>query len=182
MEPQGLPRFNANVSIQMIDHIEPNWDIRDFYNLDYVLATHKDEELVEQYLNSGHSKEKLSMYKYQLPNTMPKCVDEYIIPHFNFWDKVSPAVNHFKPGQYLPLHTDLYGRYVEINDVDSDKVMRCMVMLEDSSPGQILQIADIAHCKWNAGDCFYWKYDEIHAFYNFSMKDRYAIQVTGVIR
>ena len=57
-----------------------------------------------------------------------------------------------------------------------------MVMLEDSSPGQILQIKDIAHCTWKSGDCFYWKYDEIHAFYNFSMKDRYAIQVTGVIK
>ena len=54
-------------------------------------------------------------------------------------------------------------------------------MLEDSSPGQILQIKDIAHCKWNAGDCFYWNHDEIHAFYNFGMKDRYAIQITGVL-
>jgi hypothetical protein len=53
-------------------------------------------------------------------------------------------------------------------------------MLEDSSPGQILQVKDTAYCKWKSGDCFYWNYDEIHAFYNFSMKDRYAIQITGV--
>jgi hypothetical protein len=166
----------------MISHIEVNWNVEDFYDLDYVLSTHKDEALVDQYLMSGHSKEKLSIYKYQLPNPMPKCVEDYIIPHFDFWDKVACAVNYFQPGQYLPLHTDLYGKYVEINDVDSNKVMRCMVMLENSSPGQILQIKDIAHCTWKAGDCFYWKYDEIHAFYNFSMKDRYAIQVTGVIK
>jgi hypothetical protein len=164
----------------MINHIKPNWNIGDFYNLNYILCTHKDEELVSQYLSSGHSKEKLSMYKYHLPNPMPKCVNEYIIPHFTFLDKVTPAVNCFKPGQYLPLHTDLYGKYVEINEVDSEKVIRCMVMLEDSLPGQILQIKDIAYCKWNAGDCFYWDYNEIHAFYNFSMKDRYAIQITGV--
>jgi len=166
----------------MIDHIKPKWNIEDFYGLNYILTTHKDEELVKRYLDSGHNKEKLSMYKYQLPNRMPDCINEYIIPHFNFWDKVATAVNYFKPGQYLPLHTDLYGKYVEINDVDPDKVMRCMVMLEDSSPGQILQVKDTTYCKWKAGDCFYWEYDEIHAFYNFSMKDRYAIQVTGVIR
>ena len=165
----------------MISHIEPNWEVKDFHNLNYILCTHKDEDLVDQYLTSGHSKEKLSMYKYHLPNPMPKCVDDYIIPQFNFLGKVAPAVNYFKPGQYLPLHTDLYGKYVEINDVDSEKVIRCMVMLEDSSPGHILQVKDIAYCKWKAGDCFYWKYDEIHAFYNFSMKDRYAIQITGVV-
>lgn len=181
MEPRGLPRFKQNVSIQMIDHIKPNWNTEDFYNLDYILATHKDEELVDQYLKSGHSKEKLSLYKYQLPNPMPKCVDEYIVPHFTFLDKVAAAVNYFKPGQYLPLHTDLYEKYIEMNDVNSENVIRCMVMLEDSSPGQILQIKDIAHCKWNAGDCFYWNHDEIHAFYNFGMKDRYAIQITGVL-
>lgn len=166
----------------MINHIEPNWDIQDFYDLEYILATHKDEELVYQYLMSGHSKEKLSIYKYQLPNPMPKCVEDYIIPHFTFLGKVAAAVNYFKPGQYLPLHTDLYGKYVEINDVDSSKVIRCMVMLEDNSPGQILQIKDTAHCTWKAGDCFYWNYDEIHAFYNFSMKGRYAIQITGVMQ
>lgn len=164
----------------MISHIIPNWDISDFYNLDYQLSTHQDKELVDQYLNSGHNKEKLSLFKYHLPNPMPKCIGEYIVPHFDFLDKVAPAVNHFKPGQYLPLHSDLYGRYIEINQADSKNVVRCMVMLEDNSPGQILQIKDVAHCTWKAGDCFYWDYDDIHAFYNFSMKDRYAIQITGV--
>jgi hypothetical protein len=57
----------------MISHIKPNWDIKDFYNLNYELSTHKDEDLVNQYLSSGHNKEKLSIYKYQLPNPMPMC-------------------------------------------------------------------------------------------------------------
>lgn len=166
----------------MIAHIKPNWNIEDFYDLDYNLATHKDEELVNQYISSGHSKEKLSIYKYQLPNLMPTCVTEYIIPQFTFLDKVAVAVNHFKPGQYLPLHTDLYGKYIELNEVNSEDVIRCMVMLEDNSPGQILQIKDAAYCKWKSGDCFYWNYDDIHAFYNFSMNDRYAIQITGVLK
>ena len=126
----------------MIQHITPNWNIKEFKTLNYILSTHKDEELVYQYLSSGHNKEKLSIYKYQLPNQMPKCVDEYIIPHFTFLDKVTPAVNYFKPGQYLPFHIDLYGKYIEINDVDSKNVIRCMVMLEDNSPGQILQITN----------------------------------------
>jgi len=104
----------------MINFIKPNWNIEEFKTLNYTLSTHKDEELVNQYLNSGHSKEKLSIYKYQLPNPMPKCVDKYIVPHFTFFDNVAAAVNYFKPGQYLPLHTDLYGKYIEINNVNSE--------------------------------------------------------------
>ena len=166
----------------MVDFIKPNWDIEEFKTLNYILSTHKDGKLVDQYLTSGHSKEKLSIYKYQLPNKMPKCVDEYIIPHFTFLDKVTPAVNYFKPGKYLPLHIDLYGKYIEINDITFENVIRCMVMLEDNSPGQILQITNKCIGSRKSGDCFYWNYDEIHAFYNFSMKDRYAIQLTGVLK
>lgn len=182
MDGQGLPRVKGDVCIQMITHIRPNWDIREFHGLDYILSTHKDEELVRKYLHSGHSKQKLSIYKYQMPNPMPNCVENYIIPHFSDLDNVAAAVNYFKPGQYLPLHTDLYGKYIELNKVDSKKVIRCMVMLEDSSPGQILQVKDTAYCKWNAGECFYWRYDDEHAFYNFSMNDRYAVQITGIVR
>jgi len=166
----------------MIDHIFPNWNIEEFKTLNYILSTHKDEELVNQYLSLGHSKENLSMYKYHLPNPMPKCVDEYVIPNFTFLNNVLPAVNYFKPGQYLPLHTDLYGKYIEINGGNSENIIRCVVMLENSSPGQILQIKDKCIWSWKSGDCFYWDYNDIHAFYNLSMKDRYAIQLTGVLK
>jgi len=162
-------------------HIDPKWDIRDFYNLDYILATHNDSFLVDEYISSGHNKEKISIYKYHEPNPMPSCM-KHVRDKFSHWDKVGLAVNYFKPGQYLPMHTDLFGRYLQINNVKPDNVNRCMVMLEDSSPGQILQIGDVCYCKWEAGDCFYWEYETPHAFYNMSMKDRYAIQVTGVVR
>ena len=55
-----------------------------------------------------------------------------------------------------------------------------MVMLEDSSPGQILQIDDVCHCKWKA--LLYRNTKHLMNFYNMSMIDRYAIQVTGVVR
>ena len=35
-------------------------------------------------------------------------------------------------------------------------------MLEDNSPGQILQITNKCIGSWKSGDCFYWNYDEIH--------------------
>jgi hypothetical protein len=166
----------------MISRIDPKWIISDFENLNYTFSTHRDEELVEDYVRSGHNRENMSMYKYHLPNKMPVCIDEYILPRFNFLNNAAPAINYFKPGQYLPLHIDLFGRYAEIFNANPKNIIRCMVMLEDSSPGQILQVKDTAHCKWKSGDCFYWNYDEIHAFYNFSMNDRYAVQITGILK
>ena len=166
----------------MINHVDPKWIITDFENLNYTFSTHRDEELVEDYVKSGHNRENMSMYKYHLPNKMPACIDDYILPKFNFLDNAAPAINYFKPGQYLPLHIDLFGRYAEIFNANPKNIIRCMVMLEDSSPGQILQVKDTAHCKWKSGDCFYWNYDEIHAFYNFSMNDRYAVQITGILK
>jgi hypothetical protein len=52
-------------------------------------------------------------------------------------------------------------------------------MLEDSCPGQILQFENRVVGNWKAGDWFGWIGNELHAFYNFSMIDRYAIQITG---
>jgi hypothetical protein len=162
-------------------NIPPNWNIKDFYNLNYTYGTHNDPLLVDEYVQSGHNLEKLSIYKYHEPNPMPSCT-EYVRKQFSFWDNVGVAVNYFKPGQYLPLHIDLYGKYIELTNVDPSNVMRCMVMLEDSSPGQILQVDQICYCKWYAGDCFYWNYETPHAFYNMSMRDRYALQITGTLK
>jgi hypothetical protein len=107
---------------------------------------------------------------------------EYIRGQFHFWDKVCIAVNHFKPGQYLPIHVDLYTKFIEMTGAEPKNVMRCIVMLEDSQPGQIIQIDDECHGKWKAGDCFYWRYNTPHAFYNMSTVSRYAVQVTGITK
>jgi hypothetical protein len=163
----------------MISNIKPNWDIKDFKKLKYNLCTHKDKKVLDQYLTSGHDPKWLSIYNYHEPNPMPEVVHSYIKPYFSFLDNICIAVNYFKPGQYLPLHVDVFGKYVEIQKVDPTKIVRYMVMLEANCPGQILQIKDKCILNWTAGDCFGWKYDDPHAFYNFSMNDRYAIQVTG---
>ena len=53
MDGQGLSRFEGDDCIQMITHIRPNWDVREFHGLDYILSTHKDEELVKKYRGTG---------------------------------------------------------------------------------------------------------------------------------
>lgn len=166
----------------MISHIKPNWNVDEVKNLNYKFASFGDEALVSQYVQSGHDRFKISLFNYHEPNVMPKFIFDYIKPHFSFLNKVCLAINYFKPGQYIPPHSDLYERYMQLYDVNSKNIVRYILMLEDSSPGQILQIKDSTFGTWSSGDCFHWNYDDPHAFYNFSLKDRYAIQITGVVK
>lgn len=163
-------------------NITPKWDITEFYNLDYFLTTHKDENLLSMYESTGHDKNKMTLYNCHEPSHIPKILYNYVKPKFYFLNHIAMAINLFKPGQYLPVHKDIFGKYKKIYNIEFEKIVRYIVMLEESSPGQIIQIEDLSLCKWRPGDCFGWEDSQSHAFYNFSMKDRYAVQVTGVLK
>jgi hypothetical protein len=113
---------------------------------------------------------------------MPESVDNYIIPAFDHLDHIAIAINLFKPGQYLPMHVDLFGRYKQVNKLNNEEVTRIIIMLEDSQPGQVSQACGKTFGEWCAGNWIQWDSDDPHAVYNLSMHDRYAIQLTGTKR
>jgi hypothetical protein len=160
--------------------IDRNWDIEEIKNLPYKFDYHKDLDLIKMYASLGHNEDSMIIYN---------CFEDeinlnlnYYKNSFSFLNNISLAVNLFKPGQYLPLHVDLYQRYKKIHNLDDNvKIFRIVVMLEDSVPGQILQIENNLIGNWQAGEWFGWVNCESHAFYNLSTVDRYAIQVTGTI-
>ena len=162
--------------------IAPHWDINEFKELNYKADTHKDQALLEQYAHAGHSMQSMALYNYFQPNPLPQCVENYIMPYFNYLENIGVAVNYFKPAQYLPVHVDLFGRYSEVHQIAAEEITRIIIMLEDSQPGQISQECDETVGKWSAGDWFQWDSADAHAFYNFSTRDRYAIQLTGTKR
>ena len=160
-------------------HIEPKWDIKEFKDLDYKFDTHKDDDLLNEYAIAGHSKMHMTLWNYFQPNPFPNVVWDYIVPKFDL-SYVSVAINLFTPGQYLPMHSDLYGKYTEFHGIKDLTIRRHMIMLEDSVQGQISQIGDFVLGSWKAGDWIAWEDDDVHAAYNMSMIDRYGIQLTGV--
>mgnify|MGYP003653271452 CR=1 FL=1 len=162
-------------------HIAPQWNIEEFKVLNYKYDTHKDQELLDQYAAVGHKMDSMTLYNYFQPNPFPSVVFDYILPQFEL-DHVGVAINYFKPGQYLPAHVDLYGKYSAVHKIEDEEITRVILMLEDSTIGQISQICDKTIGKWSAGDWFQWDSEDEHAFYNFSMKDRYAVQLTGTKR
>lgn len=165
----------------MNGHIElSNVKILQFANLNYKKAT-IDQIYLNRYLAAGHNEHQIVLYNYFEPNPMPSIVDE-IKQHFSFLSTLSIAVNYCQPGQYLPLHSDLYKKWAEVFDVkDVADIKRYIVMLEDHVPGQMLAVDNVVYTSWRAGDYFGWQGQTQHAVYNLSLKDRYAVQVTGIL-
>ena len=160
-------------------NIEPVWNMERYRALDYKLDHHKDKDLTQKYLDAGHSADAMTLYNYFEPNPMPPSI-EYICSYFTELEKISVAVNLFKPGQYLPVHVDLYDAYKKLHRLTNEIIYRYIIMLEDGVDGQMSVIGNDVHTMWEAGDVFGWKECDKHTFINLSTEDRYAVQLTGV--
>lgn len=163
----------------MFMHLDIDVDLQSYVDLDYKLDYIKDQALTAKYIARGHLEDRMTMFNYFENNVMPQTALE-IKDRFTWLRDKVVAVNLLRPGQYLPLHGDLYGRYRFIMDLDQEPIQRWIVMLHDCVPGQMIQIQKQVWGDWQAGDCFGWNNDEMHATYNFSFEPRYALQITGV--
>jgi hypothetical protein len=162
--------------------IPVSWCLDDIKSVQFKEDYHKDQDLIARYAQSGHDALRMTIYNYWDPSPMPKGINE-IRHRFNHLSLVTLAIHRTPPGYYIPLHHDLYGRYKTVNNLDSDcTIQRSIVMLDHSHPGQIFQIDNLVYGEWPAGAVFSWSNDTPHAFYNFSMVDRFAVQITGVAK
>ena len=165
-------------------HLPPHWQIDEFVSLKYRHDTPYDtgnRELVEQYMAAGHLFQSMSMYNCFETEPLPRSVTDYIKPAFAHLGNLSVAINMFTPGQYLPYHVDKFEKYKKVNNIVDEQIVRVIVMLEDSKPGQISHIQDTTIGLWKAGDWFQWDAADYHTFYNLSLFNRYAVQLTGTI-
>ena len=166
-----------------VGHITAKWDSIDYVGLPFKYDTPSDTgnfHLTYEYMQAGHNYYNMSMYNYFEPNPMPEFV-AYIKSQFSHFKNVSAALNLFKPGQYLPYHVDRFEKYKKINNIVDEQIVRVIIMLEDSHPGQISQVGDSTIGMWRAGDWFQWDAADYHTFYNLSLHNRYAVQLTGTI-
>ena len=62
---------------------------------------------------------------------------------------------------------------------DKTKIMRVIVLLEDSKPGHQLWIGDKL-CYGKAGQYFGWEHGTKHMAANLGETDRYTLQITGI--
>ncbi len=160
----------------MFGHINPIWSKEDLTNLVFVEDFHKDKSLNETYIAAGHTLDHMRIGLLQehmgLPSWVNKVKNNFKLNH------MTATIHRLRPGNYLPIHVDLYGKYKEITGI-KDNICRIIVFLEDWQPGHILDIDNNIHNNWRAGDYVSWTNDTPHAAYNFGLTDRYTLQVTG---
>jgi hypothetical protein len=166
----------------MVTIIPVTWNLDLIADLDFKQDYHKDLDLIGRYVNAGHDPGRMIIYNYWEPNPMPTAITD-LKGWFPELDCVTLAIHRTPPGCYLPLHHDLYGRYRDTFTIEHHRsIVRAIIMLSHGEPGQIIQVDKETHGSWQAGQVFSWRDQTPHAIYNFSMHDRFAVQITGVLK
>jgi hypothetical protein len=115
----------------------------------------------------------------QLPEWAPDFINVYTK---NFgWKDVGLAFYKMTTGTVMPVHRDLYKKYVEIFNLQGKEhtIRRALVLLEDWKSGHYLEINNKPIVNWSAGTVVEWSYDAPHMAANIGIEDRYTLQITG---
>ena len=159
---------------------------------DYESLEWKDNHDNRGYLTSQENYEiygkrlGLQILKYEqkdrgifLPDKIRKVFD--VAPTFFNLNKIVYSFMRYPVGNILPWHRDNYPVYQKLNGVsDIEKIVRIIVFLHDSRPGEQLWIGDKI-CQGPAGSWFAWSGSTEHMAANLSKEPRYVLQITGTI-
>jgi len=84
-------------------------------------------------------------------------------------------------GTILPMHGDIYRRYIELFNCTLGSIERIIVFLEDWQSGHYLEIDGVPIVDWKKGDYVKWRGDVAHMAANLGTDPRYTLQITGHI-
>lgn len=163
--------------------IERFWD-DEFKTIDYIQEPFNDPESVGLWISQGYSSKicgDLADMRHQLPSWSTKFIDIY---QAQGWRDVGIAFYRMPTGTVMPVHSDLYCRYIELFNLQGQEhtIRRALVLLEDWKSGHYLEVAGKPYTCWRAGDTVEWAYDEPHMAANIGLEDRYTLQITGWVK
>lgn len=160
--------------------IERFWD-DEFKTLDYIREPFNDPESVNLWISQGYQSKitgDLCDMRHRLPAWSKTFIDIY---EQQGWQDVGLAFYRMPTGTVMPVHGDLYKRYVELFNLQGKEttIRRSLVLLEDWKSGHYLEVAGKPYTCWREGDTIEWAYDEPHMAANIGLEDRYTLQITG---
>jgi hypothetical protein len=163
-------------------HIERFWD-DEFKTLDYIQEPFNDPDSVNLWVSQGYPTKfcgELCDMRHRLPTWANKFVEIY---KAQGWKDIGLAFYRMRTGTVMPVHSDLYKRYVEVFDLQGQEtsIRRALVLLEDWKPGHYLEAEGKPYVNWLAGDTVEWVYNSPHMAANIGLEDRYTLQITGHI-
>ncbi len=160
--------------------IERFWD-DEFKTLDYVNEPFNDPETVALWLRQGYHT-KICGDLADMRHRLPAWADRFINIYTQLgWKDIGLAFYRMPTGTVMPVHSDLYKRYIEIFNLQGREhtIRRALMLLEDWRPGHYLEVNSKPYVNWRAGDTVEWVYSTPHMAANIGLEDRYTLQITG---
>jgi hypothetical protein len=155
---------------------------KDFKSLDYGYEPFNDPDSIYFWKSTGYHDRFVGamcdMRKEQ--PAWAQDIRDYFTNELN-WKDIGTSFYRMSTGTVLPMHSDLYKRYIEIFELEGkeETVCRALVMLEDWQSGHILELGGKAIIDYKAGDMAMWRNSEPHMAANIGLTDRYTLQITG---
>jgi hypothetical protein len=161
-------------------HIERFWD-DEFKTLNYIQEPFNDPKSVNLWISQGYQSKitgDLCDMRHRLPLWANKFVEIY---EHQGWKDIGIAFYRMRTGTVMPVHGDLYKRYIELFNLQGKEtsIRRAVVLLEDWMPGHYLEADGKPYVNWRAGDTVEWEFDAPHSAANIGLEDRYTLQITG---
>jgi hypothetical protein len=170
METQGYKRYR----------IDPFWN-DEYKRLTYIQEQFNDAAKLAEWAEIGYQNVATG-YMCDMRSPQPSWNDSFVkLFTAKRWKNIGTSYYRMDAGAILPMHQDLYKKYVQLFDLQGQEqhIRRAIVFLEDWSSGHYLEIAHDVIIHWRAGDVVEWAYDTPHMAANIGMIPRYTLQITG---
>jgi len=158
----------------------PFWD-DEYKHLDYINEPFNDPVSVSNWVRQGYQSKitgDLCDMRHRLPIWSQRFIDIYT---GQGWKDIGLAFYRMSTGTVMPIHSDLYKRYIELFNLKGKEqtISRALVLLEDWKSGHYLEVNGRPVNNWRAGQVIEWIYDTPHMAANIGLEDRYTLQITG---
>ena len=163
-------------------NLEVFWN-DEFKHLEYINEPFNDPVSVNQWISQGYQSKitgDLCDMRHRLPSWNHKFVELY---EAQGWKDIGLAYYRMPTGTVMPVHQDLYKRYIEVFDLQGQEqsIRRALVLLENWKSGHYLEVMGVPTVDWQAGAVVEWPYDTPHMAANIGLEPRYTLQITGHI-
>jgi hypothetical protein len=161
-------------------HVDQFWD-DEFKTLNYISEPFNDPDTVALWQRQGYHN-KICGDLCDMRHRLPVWADRFITIYTELgWKDIGLAFYRMPTGTVMPVHQDLYRRYVELFDLQGREhtIKRALLLLEDWKSGHYLEVDGRAYTNWRAGDVVEWVYNTPHMAANLGLEDRYSLQITG---
>jgi hypothetical protein len=156
------------------------WD-DEYKRLDYVNELFNDPASVELWTSQGYAN-KFTGDMCDMRGQQPRWNKTFIDIYAEMgWKDIGTSYYRMTTGTILPMHQDLYVRYVKLFNLagQEHRIRRAIVFLEDWKSGHYFEGAQAPFTQWKAGDVIEWMYDAPHMAANMGLDPRHTLQITG---